>query len=83
MNRCSTYTELQMETTMRYYLLNGQNVLNWQSAGEDMKLLEILVLVGMQNGKATLKSSLVVLLKKKKEATRILTIQLSTPTPRY
>ena len=48
-----------------------------------MKLLEILVLVGMQNGKATLKSSLVVLLKKKKEATRILTIQLSTPTPRY
>ena len=57
-----------METTMRYYLLNGQNVLNWQSAGEDMKLLEILVLVGMQNGKATLKSSLVVLLKKKKRS---------------
>ena len=36
---------------------------NWQSASEDMKLLEILVLVGTQNGKATLKSSLVVLLK--------------------
>lgn len=37
-----------MKTTMRYYLLNGQSVLNWQSAGEDVKLLEISVSVGMQ-----------------------------------